>query len=674
MSNLTQKNRIAELTTPLGEDKVVVRRLEAYEAISENFEYTIEALSEDEDVDFDPAIGRNCVVKVNSFNGLVRHFNGVLVQAQWTGLYEDLFTYRMVLRPWFWLLSHTTDCRFFQEMTAPDIIKQVLTEASFTDFEMKLSQSYPKMEYCVQYRESTYAFVSRLLEEHGIYYYFEHSEDKHVMVMADSMSAHQPIAGGGNMPFIPVAGAYVRAEEHLQQWNTERKFRTGRVMLNDYDFKKPNAKMDVNKEGAEGYEKSKLEVYDYPGRYVNTGDGDQFAKAKLDAEQAVDRRRYASGEAVCIYPGGKLTLSGHPRGAENREYLALSATHSVTVESYRTTGGGGERDMFTGSYGLMPANRTFRPPTVTPKPIVPGVQTAKVVGEAGEEITCDKYGRVKVQFHWDRKKKQSCWIRVASVWAGKSWGGIYIPRIGDEVVVDFLEGDPDRPLIVGSVWNADNMPVYTLPDNKTMMGVKSNTSKGGGGFNEFVMEDKKSSQLIRMHAEKDHEVKVRHKETVNIGETFETPKGSPSREVTIVLGDDKLTIGSGDRDVTIAQEDKLTMGSNQTITIGGNQTATIAGNQTETTAGNQTVTLGGSQTVTAAQSVTITAGMSMTLVAPMSLTLVCGGTVVSLSPGGLVINAPMMAVNAAGTVINSSTVINGKSPVPPLVCGKLVVG
>lgn len=666
MGTLRQRNRLAELKTPLGEDKVVLRRLDAYEAMSETFEYTIEALSEDEDVDFDPAIGRNCVVKVNSYNGLVRHFNGVLVQAQWTGLEEDLFTYRMVLRPWFWLLSHTTDCRFFQEMTAPDIIRKVLNEASFTDYEMKLSQSYPVMEYCVQYRESTYAFVSRLLEEHGIYYYFRHSEDKHVMVMADSISAHEPIAGGGQLPFRPIGGAYVRAEEHLQQWNTERRFRTGRVMLNDYDFKKPNAKMDVAKDGGEAYEKARLEVYDYPGRYVNTGDGDQFAKARLDAEQAVDRRRYATGEAVCIYPGGKLTLEDHPRAAENREYLALSATHSVMVESYRSTASAGTGDMFTGTYAVMPTSRAFRPPAVTPRPIVHGVQTARVVGEDGAEITCDEFGRVKVQFHWDRKKKQSCWIRVASVWAGKNWGGIYIPRIGDEVVVDFLEGDPDRPLIVGSVWNAENMPVYDLPANKTKMGVKSNSSQGGGGFNEFVMDDEKGSEFIRMHAEKDHEVKVRHKETVQIGETFETAKGSPSRDVTLVMGDDKLLIGSGDRDVTIAQEDKLTLGSNQTVLIGGNRSESIAG--------GATTMIGGSQSVMVGQSTALTAGMSITLTASTSITLVCGGTVLSLSPAGIAINAPTIAVNAVGTVINSSTVINGKMPVPPLVCGKLVVG
>lgn len=558
--SLDQKNRMAQLRTPLGENTLVLSRFHAQEAISENFEVTIDALSEEEDVNFDTAIGRACLVTLNTHKDAKRYFNGILVAAQWTGIREGLYSYRLVLRPWLWLLSHTADCRFFQEMTAPDIIRKVFNEAGFSDFQFKTTQNYPKMEYCVQYRETDFSFVSRLMEEHGLYYFYKHSEDKHILVIADAMSGHDPVPDA-SLPFIPLTGAYARDREHIQQWTSERRFRSGKFVVNDYDFEKPSAALKAERQGSESYEKAKMEVYDYPGRYKEADQGETFAKVRLEAEQAFDHRRLAAGDAPNLAAGFKFTLKDHHRDSENVEYLAVRATHSITEQFYRATAGGGtDRAAYQGTYVLVATSRPYRAPLVTPKPVIHGIQTAKVVGEEGEEITVDKYGRIKVQFHWDRDKKQSCWIRVAEVFAGKSWGGVFHPRIGQEAVVDFLEGDPDRPLVVGVVYNGDNKVPYDLPGNKTISGWKTQSSKGGGGYNELIFEDKKGSELIRMHGEKDYDSTILNSSTVTIGEKFKTPTGSASDSTTVKNGDVKLEVVSGAIEESAKIRIELTVG------------------------------------------------------------------------------------------------------------------
>ncbi|MCG5233955.1 type VI secretion system tip protein TssI/VgrG [Xanthobacter oligotrophicus] len=565
--SLDQKNRMARLRTPLGDNTLVLSRFHAQEGISENFEISVDALSEEEDINLDSVIGHACVVTLNTYGDRKRYFNGILVAAQWTGIREGLYSYRLILRPWLWLLSHTTDCRFFQEMTAPDIIRKIFDDAGFSDFEFKTTQNYPSMEYCVQYRETDFAFVSRLMEEFGLYYYFKHTTDKHLLVICDAMSAHDPLPGGGELAFIPLTGAYVRERQHMHQWCSERRFRSGRFVVNDYDFEKPNTKIEAERQGNETYGKSRLEVYDYPSRYKEQSQGETFAKVRLDAEQAYDHRRLASGDAPCLAAGVKFTLKEHHRNSENVEYLAIRASHSISEQFYRATGGPtADKTSYQGSYVLVPTSRPFRAPLVTPKPVVHGIQTAKVVGEKGEEITVDKYGRIKVQFHWDRERKQSCWIRVAEVFAGGSWGGVFHPRIDQEVVVDFLEGDPDRPLVVGVVYNAANMVPYDLPGNKTISGWKTRSSKGGGGYNELIFEDKKGSEQVRMHAEKDHDVTILNKQTVTVGDKFKPATGSASHQTDVKNGDLVVDVVNGEIRVTAKVKIELKVG-NSTLTI-----------------------------------------------------------------------------------------------------------
>jgi type VI secretion system secreted protein VgrG len=571
MGKLAQTDRSAELTTPLGKDVLVVTEFSAAEGLNELFEYHIEALSEQENLDFDKAIGQGSMVKMKTDDGKTRIFHGIMSEAQWLGQPDkELYLYRVVLRPWLWLLGHKADCRIFLDKTVNDIIKEVLSKAGFTDFDDRTTGSYEKIEYCVQYRETDLAFVCRMMEHYGIYYFFEPSDGKHMLVMADSRSSHKPISDLPKVTYNPIAGAFQDDEQTLREWVSERRFRTGKVCFNDYDYLQPRKDLKATKEAAEKYTHAKLEVYDYHYKYNDKGKGEDLAQHRLDAEQAIDHRRRGSGDAASLYPGGLVTLDKHPASQENKEYLVVHASHHFTEQIYRSSGSGlGTTAGYDGTYVFQQGDRPFRPLPLTPKPRIYGIQTAKVVGKKGEdseEISTDELGRIWVKFHWDREPQKTCPIRVAQVWAGKKWGGIFTPRLGMEVVVDFLEGDPDRPLVTGCVYNGDNQPPYALPDNKTMDGWKSDSSKGGGGYNEFVFDDKKSSEKIRMHGEKDHEVVIKDTQTVTIGEAFTSQNGPASRNWTLKQGDDKLEVATGNQKVHIAQQQTINVDNDITIT------------------------------------------------------------------------------------------------------------
>jgi type VI secretion system secreted protein VgrG len=564
MSQLLQDSRPGAFTSPLGKDGLSLSRFDGSEGVSELFEYRVEALSVSDNLDFDNALGHNCSVTFKTSNGPDRYFNGVMVEAQGVGPLQDLFVYHLVLRPWLWILSRTSDCRIWHNKTAPQIISEVFRDRGFTDFKLSLTKRYPEIEYCVQYREDDFSFVCRLMEKHGIYFFFLHSQDKHLLVLADSKSSHEAIPGHDATPYFGGVQSR-RDQENFNRWTKERRFRSGKYELNDYDFKCPTKILKSDKLAESKYRHGRMEIYDYPGLYTKQRDGDDFAKVRLDADQANDKRRYASGNAISLYPGGLTTLERHSVSSENIEYLVLRASHSYVLQSYRS-GGAGEDD-YSGAYELLDAAIPYRAPLATPKALIHGPQTARVVGKEGEEIDVDEYGRILVRFHWDRKKMDSCRVRVAQVWAGKNWGGQIIPRIGMEAVVEFLEGDPDRPLVVGAVYNGDNPFPYTLPDNKTQSGLKSDSSLGHGGYNEFMFEDKKDSEVIGMHAQKDHQVTILNSETTEIGEKFRAGD-SPSRTTSLIKGSDKLTIEAGDQIVKISGHQQVTADKSIKLTCG----------------------------------------------------------------------------------------------------------
>jgi type VI secretion system secreted protein VgrG len=566
MPTLSQDKRIGQLNTPLGKDVLVLTRFDGTEGLSELFEFRVEALSEQANLNFDGAIGRHCWVKFKSY-GETRVFDGILVEAQWIGVKGDFQSYRLVFRPWLWLLSQRSDCRVFHDKTVVEIIEQVFEDAGFSgDVRKALSENYPQLEYCVQYRETDFAFVSRLMEHNGIYYFFEHQEGKHTLVLADAMSSHQPL-GNGKLPFLPAVDKDHRDFQLVYDWSSGRRFRTGKFTLNDYDFKQPGKDLKADAKGRESYAKSDYEVYDWGGKYDDRGEGERLAKVRMEAAQAQDHRRFAAGDAISLQPGGLTTLEKHPDAGENQKYLVVRSSHSFGAEDYRSGITQTMDQTYYGHYEFQPSDRKFRAPLVTPKPVMHGAQTAKVVDEkcntGGEEIDVDEHGRIFVHFHWERKNKTSCRMRVAHVWSGKQWGGQHIPRVGQEVLVDFLEGDPDRPLVVGTVYNGDNKHPYKLPDDKTVSGLKSDSSKGGGGYNEFNFEDKKGSEKIGMHAEKDLEVVVLNTETRTIAERF---AGGTARKTQIKNGDDKLDVDMGSLFVTAAVSIVLKVGPSK-ITI-----------------------------------------------------------------------------------------------------------
>ena len=648
---LTQDTRIGEFKTPLGENVLVLARFDGSEGLGELFEYRIEALSTKElgDSDFDGAIGRNCSLTLKSYlpggavqagqfplrqdhlpdigtiggaggGGNERIFNGVLIEAQWLGMRGVYYAYRLVLRPWLWQCTRTTHCRIFSDKRAPEIIKEVFNKRGFNDFRDALTENYPKLEYCVQYRETDFAFVSRLMEQNGIYYFFEHSKDKHILVMADSKSSHKPLPGHEKTPFMALGGDDRRDREHIYHWATERRFRTGKVELNDYDFKQPGKNLLVNAKASEKYTKSDIEFYDDPGKYTERSDGEKYAKVMLEAEQALDYRRHATGDAVNLFPGGTTKLEQHPKDSENIEYLIVRATHSFVSEFYRSGADVVPGQVYYGNYELLKSERPFRSQIVTPKPEVLSVHTAKVVGKDGEEIYTDEYGRIRVEFFWDRDKSFSRWARVLQPWAYKQWGTQFIPRVGMEVVVMYEEGDPDYPLVIGSVYNGDNKHPYKLPDNKTQSGVKSNSSKGGGGYNEYMFEDKKGSELIRMHAQKDYDVTVHHIETRKIGEDI---VAGTSRDTTLISGDDSLTIAMGSQTKTVAKNVTQTIGMAQTTSIGMARSTTIGATDT----------------------LTVTGPIAITSVA--NITLICGASTIIMTPASITIQAPTVQILAS---------------------------
>jgi type VI secretion system secreted protein VgrG len=550
---ITQDGHIGELITPLGKDVLVLQRFDGFEGLGELFEFHIDALSEQENINFDKALGRSCTIKLKTYEEKTRIFDGILTEAQWVEKVEDYYHYRLVLRPWFALLDHKADCRIFLDKNVKDIIKDVFTKGGFNDYELKTTGDYDTIPYCVQYRETDLAFCSRMMEKYGIYYFFKHSDGKHTMVLADSRSSHEANPDAPKLPYNPLGTPELDLQQRLGAWASQRRFCTGKVTFNDYDYLKPPKKLLASNEASANYARSQLEVYDYPGKHDEENKGKNFSKFRLEAEQCFDHRRLIEGDAPSMFAGGLVTVEKHPTSAENREYLVVRCNHSYGTQQYRAGTPDASSEIYQGVYEFLPSDVPFRMLPLTPKPRVLGIETAKVVGKKGEdseEISTDENGHIWVQFYWDREPQKSCPIRVAQCWSGKQWGEQHIPRVGMEVVVEFLEGDPDRPLVTGCVYNGDNKYPYDLPGNKTQSGWKSDSSKGHNGYNELMFEDKKGSEVVRFHAQKDLDSVIENDETRKVGNN-QTGTVVNNRSWTIQQGNDTIEVQLGNQTITI---------------------------------------------------------------------------------------------------------------------------
>jgi type VI secretion system secreted protein VgrG len=618
---VSQRERTLAVDTPLGEDALLLRGMTGREHISALFEYELDLVSDDIDVDPSSLLGKPGTLSLRLLDGSKRYFNGRFNRFSHVGFDGADALYQATLVPWLWFLSRTADCRIFQEQSVPDIVKSIFREHGFTDFEERLSGSYRQWVYCVQYRETDLSFVSRLLEHEGIYYFFEHQDGRHNLILADSYSAHSTIAGYEEVPYFPPDADSLRERDHINGWSIEQQVRPGAFANTSFDFTAPRKNLLATRSSPKPHELADYEVFDYPGNYVEVGDSETYARVRLEEAQARHELARAQGNARGLAAGALFSLTGHRREDQNREYLILSAEYRLRSDEFGSLESTLSEAVFQSTLTVTDAQVPFRPARLTPKPVVQGPQTAIVVGTAGEEIWTDQYGRVKVQFHWDRYGKQdensSCWVRVSHPWAGKNWGAVAIPRIGQEVVVSFLEGDPDRPLITGRVYNGDCMPPYGLPASAVISGLKSNSTKGGGGYNEYVMDDTKGNELIREHGQYDKDSTIENdlREHV-LHDRFRDVTNNETVEVgndrSKTIGHDETTKVGNDRTESVGRDETISIGANRTETVGSNETISIGKNRKETVGSNETISIGSDRTESVGKNESITIGSNRT--------------------------------------------------------------
>ncbi|HKT06815.1 MAG TPA: type VI secretion system tip protein VgrG [Gemmatimonadaceae bacterium] len=550
MPDYTQADRLLAVTTPLGEDKLLLAGLSGSEGISMPFRFDLSLMATpDTDVDPKQLIGQSVTVSIaDATGGSARYINGVMSTLAQTGSDSTFVWYRAQIVPGLALLTRRADIRIFQQKSVTDVIEAVLKEAGI-DYKLSTTGTYQPLEYCVQYRETDFAFVSRLMEEYGIFYFFTHSKSKHTLVLADSSSAHQTCPGQDSIRFHATTSGS-SDEDTVSSWELTHEFRTGKYTLTDYNMETPSTSLTVSEPTTVKLgDNDKYEVYDFPGAYGKKSDGDTLVRVRMQDQEA--RTVVASGSGSCraFTSGYRFDLKEHPRSANNGQYVLTVVSHSASNGSYLSASEG-PGPHYWNTFTCIPFSAPFRPERVTPRPMAYGLQSALVVGSSGEEIWVDKYGRVKVQFFWDRQGKKneqsSCWVRVAQPWAGKNWGFVAWPRIGQEVLVAFESGDPDRPIIVGSLYNAEMMPPYALPANQTQTGIKSRSSKGGGtdNYNELRFEDKKGSEEILIHAEKTLTTQVEADEVRTIGQD-RTTNIERNDSKTIKKGDESSVIKEG---------------------------------------------------------------------------------------------------------------------------------
>jgi len=573
-----------------------VARFEAREAISSLFEVSLLLTSDDKDIPFADVVGKSALLTLETDGSDPRYLHGMVARFRHADDGKKVTAYEAIVVPKLWRLKHRHDARIFQAEAVPDILQAVLSGAGVDDVRLALTGSYAPREYCVQYRESDFAFVSRLMEEEGIHYFFEHTDAKHTLVLADAPSAAAPIPSPDSIAFKATLGAMAHGES-VSRFSSYEEVKTGKVSLTDYNFKKPSLSLMASSSGKLD---SDLEIYDHPGTFDDSGVGDAKVKAYMEAEEATHDVVDAESTAISFRPAGKFSLAEHPAAAENKAWVVLQIQHAFSEPSSPRSGGG---EAYRNSFRCMPASQSFRPLPRTPKPLIHGLQTAVVVGPSGEEIDTDEHGRIRVQFPWDREgandDKSSCWIRVAQPWAGKSFGAFHLPRIGQEVLIAFMEGDPDRPLVVGSVYNDVQTPPFALPANKTQTGIRTRSTKDGGAdnCNEFRFEDKKGEEQIFLHAEKDELHEVENDQTLTVGHDQSISVGHDcsediSHDRTLHVGNDHSDTVDKNRSISIGEDHDETIGKSMTLSVSDDRSMSIGKSLTEDISENMSVTVG----------------------------------------------------------------------------------
>jgi type VI secretion system secreted protein VgrG len=647
-----QANREVAVTSVLGADVLLFKRMQCSEALGRLSEFRIELASQRDDIAIGDILGTGMSVSLETPTGDFRYFHGIVTRFTYQGWRDGMPAYSAIVHPALWLLTRSTNCRIFQDKSTLDILNEVTGKyGGAIGLDVGSVTKREKREYCVQYRESDFNFVCRLLEEEGIYFYFKHEPDKHTMVLAEGYGAHAAVRGYENIAFCEEEMGAASLEEAVTRFAPGGEIQPGVMVMNDFDFEKASSSTSgglfVRADAPSPFGGERYEHYDYPGRYIDAGIGDTYVRARMEALHGQGERIDGAGTARGLTTGALFKLTLHPRADQNRTFLITSAETEITSNDYRSDGTG-EHPEFHCRFQAIGKENSYRPPPTARKPFVQGPQTAMVVGEAGEEIWTDEYGRIKVQFHWDRshptEETSSCWVRVQQGWAGKGWGMMFVPRVGMEVVVSFLEGDPDRPLVTGCVYNSDSMPPYKLPANQTRSTIKSNTSKDGNGFNEIRFEDKKDNEEIFIQAEKDFNRVVKNNDTLKVG--FE--KKDKGDQTIAIANDQSLDVGN-DRKVHVKND--------QTVAIDNNLSTTVKNDETRKVDNNQSVTVGN----------------KIVIEANTSIELKVGGSSIKIEAAKITIKSPEIAVQSdANTEIKAGAMMQVKSGAVMTIEGALV--
>jgi type VI secretion system secreted protein VgrG len=650
----TQQHRHAAIDTKLGPDRLLLKSFSGREELGRLFDYRLVLIEGSGDVDGDDLVGTNATLRLQLEDGGTRYFNGYIASVAFLGYEQGAGVYHAEFVPWLWLLTRTSDCRIFQQKTVQQIIDETFKDHGFEHYEFKLKRTYKPREYCVQYNETDFDFISRLMEHEGIYYYWQHENGKHTMVIVDDVSTHVSCPGRAEVEWKERSG--LLQDGYIYDLTVQKSVATGAYATSDYSFKEPKTKLGKTKSQKKKHAAANFEKFEFPGSYRKPDEGEALAKLRIEEAQTDHEIVQAMATARGMACGYFVKLKKTERADQARRILITSTSLTISQDSY-ISGGGSSGDKFECRLTGVPDTTSFRPRRVTPRPVMRGPQTALVVGPAGEEIYCDEHGRVKVHFYWDRRstanEQSSKWVRVSQPAAGGGFGFVSLPRIGQEVVVDFIEGDPDRPIVTGSVYNADNMPPYPLPAGKNKAAWKTNSTKGGGGFNEIRIDDTKGTEQIFINAQYDMDVNILH-----------------------------------DLRTSVGQHSDLTVAQNYTESIGANKALTIAANHTESIGANADLSIGGdcSESVTGGHSLAIgkeahwaiatnlhidagadiylKAGAKIVLEAGAGITLKVGGNYVTVFPGGVAINGTMVLINSGGTALPGKPVVK-KDPVKP---------
>jgi type VI secretion system secreted protein VgrG len=678
-SSYAQDSRLVSLTTPLGDGKLLLSGFSGTEAISRLFTFHLDLVTDQGPIDFTQIIGKSVTLSISMADETPRYFNGLVSRFAASGAKDGFTKYQMEMVPWTWMLTRYADCAIFHNKTVGDILQAVFENRKFTDFKISLSGTYTPLEYCVQYRETDFNFISRLMEQNGIFYFFEHEQGKHTMVIADSPSIHKPCPGQSSASYNPVSSG-LDAEDCVTSWDMEQVLMSGKYTLTDYNFTTPSTSLLVTEPTIDVVgDNSNFELFDYPGDYGTRSDGTSFVKVRMQELEA--GHMVARGGSSCrsFTTGYKFELTDHFLDPMNASYILTEVQHVASVAATYGMATPGS-DHYSNHFSCIPASVPFRPARLTPKPFVQGPQTAVVVGKSmstnsgndgdgdGEEIWVDKYGRVVVLFPWDRQSECSCWVRVSQNWAGEGWGSITIPRVGQEVIVSFLEGDPDRPIITGRVYNATQTVPYTLPAHQTVSTFMTRSSEKGSAstYNELRFEDKKGAEQVFLRAQYDYDTDVLHDSRENIGNNL---------SLTVVK--DQMESVGGDLHSQVTGNVIKKVGGDTNSQIAGNFIEAVSGDSNSNISGNLNQKVGQTLSIQAGQNlyeksgmnfahqagmgIHLNAGTTMVLEAGVELTLKVGGNCIVISPAGVSIVGTMVMINSGGSAGSGC----GSSPTDP---------